>query len=211
LLERLVCSSWLIYATTGASEDARRIKALILAIKKDRIDAATRQPIVRAVIDRACTRLGGDARQPFEGEPILVPVPGSALQKPHSVFPALRVCEELVRNGLGHDVAPVVSRVAAVRKSAGSAERPSLQEHFDSFSLQKTFASPTRLVVVDDVVTSGTTMMACARRLADAFPGVPISGFALARVQSDGDPETVLAPLIEVIVPSGRRCSRRER
>jgi orotate phosphoribosyltransferase-like protein len=82
-------------------------------------------------------------------------------------------------------------------------------EHLSSFTLQKTFVAPSRLVVVDDVVTSGTTMMACALKLADAFPGVPIGGFALARVQSEGSPDTVLSPLVEVIVPAGRRCSRR--
>jgi hypothetical protein len=208
-LERLTCASWLIYATKGESEDARRIKALILAIKKDRIDGGTGQPIVRLVVERACERLGSAARTPFGGDPVMVPVPGSALQKPHTVFPALRVCEELVRNGLGHDVAPVLTRSTAVRKSAGSSERPSLMEHLSSFTLQKTFVAPSRLVVVDDVVTSGTTMMACALKLADAFPGVPIGGFALARVQSEGSPDTVLSPLVEVIVPAGRRCSRR--
>ena len=207
-LERLVCTSWLIYATKGETEDARRIKALILAIKKDRIDPVTGQPMVRLVVERACERLGSNARDPFDGHPLLVPVPGSALQKPHTVFPALRVCEELLKNGLGEDIAPVLARSTAVRKSAGSSERPSLKEHLKSFTLQKPFVLPARLVVVDDVVTSGTTMMACALKLADAFPGVPISGFALARVQSEGDPATVFSPLVEIIVPSGRRCSR---
>jgi hypothetical protein len=52
-LDRLSCFSWLVYATKGDTEAARRVKGLILAIKKDRIDAATGQPMVRLVVDRA--------------------------------------------------------------------------------------------------------------------------------------------------------------
>lgn len=207
-LDRLPCFSWLVYATKGDTDAARRVKGLILAIKKDRIDPSTGEPVVHLVIGRACARLGEAAHAPFGGHPVLVPVPGSALTKPHTVFPARRVCEELVRHGLGDDVTPVLTRAIAVRKSAGSTERPSLKEHLDSFVLQKKFTPPSRLVVVDDVVTSGTTMMACAMKLAAAFPGVPIVGFALARVQSDGSPDSVLDPVKEEIVPAGRRCNR---
>jgi hypothetical protein len=206
--ESLACTSWLVYATRGENDEARRVKNLILDIKKDRIDATRRVPVVRLVLDRITARLGESALAPFAGDPILVPVPGSGLTKPNTVWPARRICEELIRHGFGHDVAPVLARVVAVRKSAGSAERPTLREHVESLAVQKQFTPPSRLVIVDDVVTSGTTMMACAVKLAAAFPGVPVSGFALARVLSEGNPENVLLPATESIGPAGKRCNR---
>ena len=181
---------------------------VILKIKTDRVDAATGIPLVRIVIERIAARLADDARAVFGGHPMLVPVPGSSLTKPHTVWPSRRVCEELVGRGLGDDVMAIVSRTIAVPKSAGSAARPTLDQHVRSFTVQPGLAPPSRLLVVDDVVTSGTTIMACAIKLALAFPGVPVSGFALARVQSTGNPDRVLDPLIERVTLAGQRCKR---
>jgi len=181
---------------------------VVLNIKKDRVDAASGSPLVRIVIERIAARLADDARAVFGGHPMLVPVPGSGLTRPHTVWPSRRVCEELVGQGLGDDVLAIVSRTIAVPKSAGSVARPTLDQHVSSFTVQPGLAPPSRLLVVDDVVTTGTTMMACAMKLAQAFPGVPISGFALARVQSAGNPDRVLDPLIERVTMAGQRCKR---
>lgn len=181
---------------------------VILKIKTDRVDAATGAPLVRIVIERIAARLADEARAVFGGYPMVVPVPGSGLTKPHTVWPSRRVCEELVRQGLGEDVLAIVKRTTAVPKSAGSAARPPLDQHVRSFTVQPRLVPPSRLLVVDDVVTSGTTIMACAIKLAMAFPGVPISGFALARVQSTGNPDRVLDPLIERVTLAGQRCKR---
>lgn len=113
-----------------------------------------------------------------------------------------------MRQGLGQDILPVVNRTTAVPKSAGSATRPPLHQHIDSLTVQARLSPPSRLLLVDDVVTSGTTMMACAIKLAQTFPGVPVSGFALARVQSVGNPPRVFEPLVERIVVDGHRCIR---
>ena len=180
----------------------------ILKIKTDRVDATTGTPLVRIVIERIATRLADDARAVFGGHPMLVPVPGSGLTKPHTVWPARRVCEELVRQGLGDDILAVVSRTTAVSKSAGSVARPTLDQHARSLTVQPGLAPPSRLLVIDDVVTSGTTIMACALKLSLAFPGVPVSGFALARVQSAGNPHRVLDPIIERVTIAGQRCKR---
>ena len=207
-LDHLSCSSWLIYATRSESENARRIRALIVDIKEDRIDPKTRRPLSAVAIERAAQLGGSVASAPFEGDPMLVPVPGSGLTKPNTVWSARRLCEELVRQGLGADVLDIVRRTTAVEKSAGNRRRPTLDQHCDSFTVRPRLAPPARLVLVDDVVTTGTTLMACARQLAAALPGVPVSAFALARVQSTGDPGRVFSPLKELISISGDRCVR---
>jgi predicted amidophosphoribosyltransferase len=207
-LSTISCASWLVYATRATDDDAKRVMSAILKIKTDRVDAATGTPFVRLVIERIAARIADDARAVFGGHPMLVPVPGSSLTKPHTVWPSRRVCEELVGQGLGDDVLAIVSRTIAVPKSAGSVARPTLDQHVHSFSVQPGLAPPSRLLVVDDVVTSGTTMMACAIKLAQAFPGVPVSGFALARVQSAGNPDRVLDPIIQRVTIAGQRCKR---
>jgi hypothetical protein len=208
LLESLPCASWLVYATRATDESARRVKNLIIQIKVDRIDSATGVPTVRLVVRRVALRLGDRVKHGFDGDPMLVPVPGAGLTKRNSVWPARRVCEELVWQGLGADVLPIVRRTTAVQKSAGNATRPSLEEHVSSFTVQPGLRPPSRIIVVDDVVTSGTTIMGCAMKLASAYPGIPVSGFALARVQSTGNPARVLAPVFERITIDGRRCRR---
>lgn len=176
-----------MYATHATDERAKQVKALILN-KSDRIEARSGLPTVRMVVERVRARLGSEADSAFEASPLLVPVPRAGLTKRNTVWPARRLCEELVRAGLGDDVAPVVTRVVAVPKSAWQVERPALAQPVASLAVQKRLNPPTRLLLVDDVVTSGTTLMACAIALAGAFPGVPIAAFALARVQSTGAP-----------------------
>ncbi len=206
--DALRCASWLIYATRATGDAARRARSLIINIKTDRVDAKRERPVVELVVSAALLRLDDTARAVFDGDPCLVPVPRSGLTKAHTVWPARRIAEELVRQGLGGDVVPVISRAVAVAKSAGNPERPGLAEHLHSLAVQKSFRPPSRLLLVDDVVTSGTTLMACMQRLADAFPGVPIGAFALARVQSQGEPIHVFEPIVEEISVSGSHCVR---
>ena len=113
-----------------------------------------------------------------------------------------------MRHGLGEDVAPVIMRTTAVSKSAGSAVRPTLAQHIRSLTVQPGLRPPSRLLIVDDVVTSGTTVMACALVLIRAYPGVPVSAYVLARVQSSGNPERVFDPVIERVAVDGIRCRR---
>jgi predicted amidophosphoribosyltransferase len=206
--ETLRCASWLIYATRATGDRARRARNLIINIKTDQVDAKRGRPVVELAVAAAVSKLEPSARSVFDGESFLVPVPRSGLIKAHTVWPARRIAEELVRQRLGVDVVPVISRVAAVAKSAGNLHRPPLAEHLASLAVQKSFRPPSRLLLVDDVVTSGTTLMACMQRLADAFPGVPITAFALARVQSQGEATQVFEPILEEIYVSGSHCAR---
>jgi len=113
---------------------------------------------------------------------VLVPVPGS-VPSAAGVWAAERLALALRDIGLGYSVWPGVQRRFAVRKSATSlnADRPSVQQHYDSFLVSTPPTSPERIVLVDDVITKGRTILAAAVRLHEALPNADIRAFALVR------------------------------
>jgi hypothetical protein len=118
----------------------------------------------------------------FGKEVILVPVPGSA-PAPGAAWAAERLAVALREIGLGNCVWQIVQRRFAVRKSATAlnTDRPTVQQHYESFSIARSAISPERIVLVDDVITKGRTILAAAARLHEAFPNADIRAFALVR------------------------------
>ena len=114
---------------------------------------------------------------------VLVPVPGSAPSVPGGWWAAKHLAAALVNEGLGYVAWPGLRRVRAVRKSATSApgERPTVNLHYESFLVERTAIPPERIVLIDDVVTKGRTLLAAASRVHEAFPCAQIRAFALVR------------------------------
>ena len=118
----------------------------------------------------------------FDENPVLVPVRSTSMMKSDSLWAPLRIATAMQAIGLGKEVSACLERVYPIQKSATSGgNRASVQEQFDSLRVQKLIADPTSIVLVDDIVTSGRTLVGSARRLAEAYPEVRISGFAAMR------------------------------
>ena len=69
---------------------------------------------------------------------------------------------------------------------------------------------PKRLLVVDDVVTSGSMLIAAASLLQETFPEAEIKAFALLRTMSFGEVDAILAPCAGLISYEGGPYARRE-
>lgn len=205
----LPCGSLFVYATKGQTDLSRSIRYFILNIKQGRIEPKTR----KAYAVLAAHRLASEhpaVLMPFFGEDVaLVPVPGSGLTKPNTVWPAQDICEALQEAGLVHFVVPMLRRAAPVPKSAGSINRPLASQHAESFALAPPLDFPyKRILLVDDVVTRGCTLLGAAARVRQAFPEIPLTAFALARVQSEGEATVPRAPKIEELRITRDGCKR---
>jgi predicted amidophosphoribosyltransferase len=118
----------------------------------------------------------------FRVTDVLVPVPGST-PKACGVWVAADLAQALVREGLGSMSWPGLRRISAVRKSATAeaGRRPTVARHYESFLMDRPPAAPQSLVLIDDVVTKGRTLLAAAARAREAFPEAQIRAFALLR------------------------------
>ena len=119
----------------------------------------------------------------FGAADVLVPVPGCAPSMTGGSWAAEHLAVALLNEGLGGAAWPGLRRVRAVRKSATAApgERPTVSLHYESFLIDQRAVPPERIVLIDDVVTKGRTLLAAASRLHEAFPRAQIRAFALVR------------------------------
>ncbi|AFU58648.1 purine/pyrimidine phosphoribosyl transferases signature-containing protein [Candidatus Nitrososphaera gargensis Ga9.2] len=124
----------------------------------------------------------------FKAKPILVPTPRSSLIRPGTLWVPQRLANALAQRGLGKNVEPCLNRFKAVRKSATSqGDRPKAFEHYNSMEVQKIFPEPSEILLIDDIVTRGATLLGAANKLADAFPRAHIRVFAAMRTISPPD------------------------
>jgi hypothetical protein len=120
----------------------------------------------------------------FLADDVLVPVPRSA-PRAGGTWAAAELARALVEAGVGSAMWPGLHRISAVRKSATAKKgcRPSVARHFDSFRLEPPGIRPHRVVIIDDVITKGRTLLAAAARLREALPETQIRAFALLRTK----------------------------
>lgn len=145
----------------------------------------------------------------FSPSATLVPVPKSTLLTKGALWVPDQLSHELVRGGLGKVVAPLLERTEPIPKAATSVstERPTAQRNYETLRVRKSLESASELILVDDVVTAGATLLGSASRLASEFPDIPIKGFAAARTISVVVRfRTTVEPVVGMIVlrPDGR-------
>jgi predicted amidophosphoribosyltransferase len=119
--------------------------------------------------------------------PVVVPVPGNRSGSGGS-FVAKRLAHALVQAGLGERVFSGLRRVRPVVKSATAPPggRPTVAAHFDSFAIDSNVPIPHEILLVDDVVTRGRTLLAAAARFKEASPTSNVQAFALLRTLRHG-------------------------
>ena len=205
LLRHVWCGCYLAYLPKwgGGGELGERSRRFCYAVKRG--DEGKISGIAKHVRHH---RNENGVRKVLGPDAALVPMPRSAPLAEGALWPASMLAEALLRQGLGGSVLPLVERTHGVKKSATAppGERPTAADHLKSFRVSRRVFELETIVIVDDVVTSGATMLAAASAVSEAIPGVTIRGFAFIRTHSKGDVEAILSPVLSQIrlLPDGR-------
>ena len=192
-LSELEYGSLLSYTPRGDSTESRLSRNLMIFVKRDLYVRAAADPDSPIPMSQwmAETIRQHRATLPFasffQSNTILIPTPKSSLMQPGTLWVPERIATALVKLGIGKEVVSCLIRVKPVRKAASSAaeQRPVSSEHYESMEVQGRLSEPDEIVLIDDIVTRGATLLGAANRLADAFPKAHIRAFAAMRTISD--------------------------
>lgn len=194
-LDALEFGSFLTYTPRPTNQVQRLSKNLTLTLKEDEFLSKPQLPIseflVRELLRSIPTLPFSDF---FESKPTLVPTPSSSLTKPGTLWVPARMANSMASNGLGVSVVESLTRVKALPKSATSApeDRPTAKDYYESMGVQKHLKELSDILLVDDVITRGATLLGAANRLVKAYPKARIRGFAMIRTISSASEFTAI-------------------
>lgn len=184
-------ASFLVYPQSGQrprTDTERKAKNLIINMKQLRVSPLLTPP---DVLDFIFTKLEAEmqltpALRDYLSRPGVgvIAAPGSGLTRPFSVSCPPAIAKNMVLSGLATRVLPPVHRMTPVPKAAfaAAADRPTAQQHYDSMGLPNVdMNAPTEILVVDDVVTRGATLLAAVTWVRAAYPRAQVRAFAMAR------------------------------
>jgi predicted amidophosphoribosyltransferase len=146
------------------------------------------------------------------------------MKSPSSSWPALWICKEILEHVISKmhvtpRLAVLLKRTSPVppaRTGKTDERRPSKQfvtMAVDKSQLERHFhkiKAGDVVVLVDDIVTSGSTIMASAWHVKSCLPSVEVRAFTLFRTQQDYDPCKYFEPVVGTIGydASADWCSR---
>ncbi len=170
------------------------------------------------VLERIAVRCGERQGTDFEGfftpTSTLVPVPTSApARAPDTLWPGLSIAEALLDQGLGRDVQELLVRTVRVPRAHEqlAADRPRVDELAASLEWRGDFGSGLeQVVLVDDVVTRGTTFLAAREVIHRTEPWLEVRGFAAVRTMSFNVVTEPLSPVIGRVELQANGWGRRD-
>jgi predicted amidophosphoribosyltransferase len=218
LLSELLCGSFLIYpsASTDRSLAARQARGIIWRLKQGGV-LPTGETLIEYAARRLREELPGSRLEGFFDGAALVPVPTSKKTLPtkHSpqLWPADLICDALLKNRLGAKKLVCVVRRETIRSSSSSspADRPSPMRHLETMDIEPSYLEdcPRPIIMVDDVVTRGSTMLAAASWVKHAYSDSEVKGFAVAATGPSVPHGGILrVGLYRIEVGEGGRCGR---
>jgi len=207
LLSELKFGSYLTYTPRPNSDEGKYAKNYVNSIKME-IGIPTDPPLFMS--DRVAKNIkAGIDETPlkdfFGRDVALVPVPKSSLMQLNSLWVPLKLATAFSKEGFG-TCYPCLERKNPVNKASYSKpeNRPKAIDHYKSIKLKMTLQKPKKIILIDDVVTRGSTLLGCASLLQESFPGTPIIGFAVVRTISDPDNfKKMVEPCIGKITRNG--------
>lgn len=179
--------SYYIYTSKPNSDSAKIAKDKVLEIKNDKIvGGKPRTSEFAQIIKENYNKL--PFKSFFGSGSYLVPVPKSSLMVQGALWVPDRIALALSLSKLG-TYFPCLEREKPVKKAAFSKpeDRPKVTDHVNSLKINSKLVieKMERIVLIDDVITSGATLIGCALKLKEKFPNIPIFCFAEVRTLSN--------------------------
>jgi hypothetical protein len=176
---RIPFGSCYAYSPHGLSETSERSRLLCSRVKNGRsgwLRTYAARVREQALENQCLSDL-------FNPNAVLVPIPKCRQAPGPSVWVANKLAIAINATGLGQSVWTGLKRMVEVDRSSSAWVwgRPTVQQHFKSFAVIPRVAIPPEIVLIDDVVTKGRTLLAAAFRLHQSFPETQIRAFALVR------------------------------
>jgi len=193
----------------------RQSRDVMLALKNGRLIGSPPVPVwdaMASLIKQSVSRLGPLASF-LSPTAVLVPVPKSALLQEGSLWVPDHLASSMTRVGLGRRASQLLIRTEAIPKAATSisSKRPRAAKHYQTLAIQRDLGQIPEIVLVDDVVTTGASLLGSANRLLESYPDVPIRGFAAIRtISNPSEFRTITDPVRGwITLRSDGLCSRR--
>ncbi len=179
MLNAIPYASCYVYSPGGAGAMCERSRLLRSLLKEGDAHFMLKYALRVHQQSEESAQLGGF----FCPRDVLVPVPGSRPAAAPAASITAQLADAMVQEGLGCATWIALRRIKPVPKSgtAMPGARPSVRTHYDSFLADCCQAAPRGVLLIDDVITKGRTLLAAASRLQEAFPGARIRAFALLR------------------------------
>lgn len=190
LLSTLDYASYLSYTPRGTTEEAKKSQQIRDFIKQESIVSRgdiKNIPMSELIARRIKDEFEKLSFKDFFGDDVfLVPVPKSSLMVTGALWVPHRLVQALCKFNLGKEF-NCLTRIKSVKKAAFArpVDRPKPIEHYQTISVQKILGTPKKILLVDDVVTKGATLLGSASRLHEAFPESQIRAFAALRTISE--------------------------
>ncbi len=212
LLSSLDYGSFLTYSPRGTGSLADNSRDVRTYLKQDLIISESNIPTSEAIVESIKNNLMNLPFKDFFGShAYLVPVPRSSLTKDGTLWVPKNLVEAFSRQGLGKPFI-CIERMEAVEKSSFSAakDRPKAIDHFRTIRIKsdlKRIEGVKEIILVDDIVTSGSTLLGAASCISQAFPNAHIRAFAAIRtISNSAEFNKIQDPCIGTIklLPNGK-------
>lgn len=198
MIQALPYAASLAYSPRGQSEVSAKSRRFMASLKR-----ADPEFLTKAATLVAKQVAEGWFPEFFGKDVTLVPVPGSAPRvDANTLWVAEKLAQALRAQGLAGQIWTPLKRGRRVQKSATAApgERPTVQTHIQSFDIIDRLPPRGPVLLVDDIVTKGATLLAAASALNDAVPGLDLRGYGLIRTMGlQPDIERIVDPVVGAI------------
>lgn len=200
----------LVYAPRGQTPTSVSSKTVAYGLKNVR-EGHIPYAVGRLLQEMATGGSAENLKTILRRDAVLVPCPRSTPLVKGALWPSYEICAELVHRGLARETSVLVERITPVQKSstAGPGKRPRPMDHIRSMRMaEQTDFAPARIVIVDDVITRGATLLGVASHLKDAFPDSDVRVFAMVRT-GGAEVDRILDPVVGEVTYNGQDAIRR--